>query len=127
MFHKLLDFGQAGDQLGALVRGIKRDEVKRGMVLCAPGTVKSHTKANSQVSLWLPVGGHKSWVTDILGEGCESPSGRLQDLVVNMLFENTVPPTPGSLIFWGRVVKAQVGGLVVNILFSKCCFLLPYS
>lgn len=50
MFHKLLDRGEAGDNLGALVRGLKREEVKRGMVLCAPGTVKSHTKFEAQVS-----------------------------------------------------------------------------
>ena len=49
MFHKLLDRGEAGDNLGALVRGLKREEVKRGMVLCAPGTVKSHTKFEAQV------------------------------------------------------------------------------
>ena len=49
MFHKLLDRGEAGDNLGALVRGLKRDEIRRGMVLCAPGTVKSHTKFEAQV------------------------------------------------------------------------------
>lgn len=49
MFHKSLEVGQAGDQLGALVRGVKRDDVRRGMVLCAPSTVKSHTKFNAQV------------------------------------------------------------------------------
>ena len=51
MFHKLLDRGEAGDNLGALVRGLKREEVKRGMVLCAPGTVKSHTKFEAQVTI----------------------------------------------------------------------------
>ena len=50
MFHKLLDRGEAGDNLGALVRGIKREDVKRGMILCAPGTVKSHTKFEAQVA-----------------------------------------------------------------------------
>ena len=50
MFRKLLDRGQAGDNLGALVRGLKREEVKRGMVLCAPGTLKSHTKFEAQVT-----------------------------------------------------------------------------
>ena len=49
MFHKTLEEGQAGDQLGALVRGVKREDVKRGMVLCLPGTVKSHTKFRAQV------------------------------------------------------------------------------
>lgn len=49
MFHKLLERGEAGDNLGALVRGVKREDVRRGMVLCAPGTVKSHTKFEAQV------------------------------------------------------------------------------
>lgn len=50
MFHKLLERGEAGDNLGALVRGLKREEVKRGMILCAPGTVRSHTKFEAQVT-----------------------------------------------------------------------------
>lgn len=52
MFHKILDRGEAGDNLGALVRGVKREDVRRGMVLCAPGTVKSHTKFEAQVCLF---------------------------------------------------------------------------
>lgn len=40
MFHQILDQAQAGDQLGALVRGMKRDEVRRGMILSKPGTYK---------------------------------------------------------------------------------------
>lgn len=51
MFHKSLDFSQAGDQVGVLVRGVKKDDVRRGMVLCAPGSVKSHTSFKAQVSL----------------------------------------------------------------------------
>ena len=49
MFRKLLDRGQAGDNLGALVRGVNREDVRRGMVLCARGSVKSHTKFIAQV------------------------------------------------------------------------------
>ena len=49
MFHKSLDVGQAGDQLGALLRGIKREDVRRGMVLCQPGTVTPHSKIKAQV------------------------------------------------------------------------------
>ena len=49
MFRKLLERGEAGDNLGALVRGVKRNEVRRGMVLCAPGTAKSHKKFKAQV------------------------------------------------------------------------------
>lgn len=41
MFHQILDEAQAGDQLGALVRGVKRDDIKRGMVMCKPGSVKA--------------------------------------------------------------------------------------
>lgn len=40
MFHQLLDQAQAGDQLGVLVRGVKRDDIRRGMILCKPGTHK---------------------------------------------------------------------------------------
>jgi elongation factor Tu len=43
MFRKLLDSGQAGDNIGALLRGTKREEVERGQVLCAPGSIKPHT------------------------------------------------------------------------------------
>ena len=49
MFHKSLDEGQAGDQLGALLRGVKREEIRRGMVLCAPGTMTPHSKFKAQV------------------------------------------------------------------------------
>ena len=49
MFRKLLDQGQAGDNVGALIRGVARDEVERGQVLCKPGTIKPHTDFNSEV------------------------------------------------------------------------------
>ena len=44
MFRKLLDSGEAGDNIGALLRGTKREEVERGQVLCAPGSITPHTK-----------------------------------------------------------------------------------
>ena len=49
MFRKLLDQGQAGDNVGALIRGVARDEVERGQVLCKPGTIKPHTDCASEV------------------------------------------------------------------------------
>ena len=49
MFHKTLDEGQAGDNVGLLLRGIDRDEVERGMVVAAPGSITPHTKFLSQV------------------------------------------------------------------------------
>jgi elongation factor Tu len=49
MFRKLLDQGQAGDNIGALLRGVKRDEVERGQVLAAPGSITPHTKFKAEV------------------------------------------------------------------------------
>ena len=49
MFRKLLDEGRAGDNVGILLRGTKRDEVERGQVLAAPGTITPHTKFTGQV------------------------------------------------------------------------------
>ena len=49
MFHKLLDQAEAGDNIGALLRGIQRTEIERGQVLAKPGTIKPHTHAIGQV------------------------------------------------------------------------------
>jgi elongation factor Tu len=49
MFRKLLDQGQAGDNVGILLRGTKREEVERGQVLCKPGSIKPHTHFSAEV------------------------------------------------------------------------------
>lgn len=49
MFRKLLDQAQAGDNIGALLRGVQRTEIERGQVLAKPGSIKPHTKFNAQV------------------------------------------------------------------------------
>ena len=49
MFRKLLDEAQAGDNIGALLRGIKREDIVRGQVLCKPGSITCHTKFTAQV------------------------------------------------------------------------------
>ena len=49
MFRKLLDQGQAGDNIGALVRGVSREDVERGQVLCKPGSVTPHTEFSAEV------------------------------------------------------------------------------
>ncbi len=49
MFRKTLDFAEAGDNIGALLRGITRDQVERGQVLCKPGSIHPHTKFSGQV------------------------------------------------------------------------------
>jgi len=66
MFHKQLDRGQAGDNLGALVRGVKREDVKRGMVMCAPGSIKSYSEFEAQVYILKKDEGgrHKPFVSN---------------------------------------------------------------
>ena len=49
MFRKLLDEAQAGDNIGALLRGVQRNEIERGQVLCKPGSIKCHKKFTAQV------------------------------------------------------------------------------
>ena len=49
MFHKLMDQAEAGDNIGALLRGVAKDEIERGQVLCKPGSVNPHTKFVGQV------------------------------------------------------------------------------
>jgi elongation factor Tu len=49
MFRKLLDEGRAGENIGALLRGVKREDVERGQVLAKPGTITPHTKFESEV------------------------------------------------------------------------------
>jgi len=49
MFRKLLDYAEAGDNVGILLRGVQRTEIERGQVICKPGTIKPHTKFKGQV------------------------------------------------------------------------------
>ena len=49
MFRKLLDYAEAGDNIGALLRGVAREDIERGQVLAAPGTITPHTKFNAEV------------------------------------------------------------------------------
>jgi len=49
MFHKTLEFAEAGDNVGLLLRGIKREDIERGQVLCKPGSVTPHTKFTGEI------------------------------------------------------------------------------
>ena len=49
MFHKLLDYAEAGDNIGALLRGVDKKSIERGQVLCKPGSIHPHTKFRGQV------------------------------------------------------------------------------
>src|SRR3954465_6083457 len=57
MFQKTLDQGQAGDNVGCLLRGIERDDIERGQVLAKPGSIKPHTKFSAQVYVLTKEGG----------------------------------------------------------------------
>ncbi|KAJ9082042.1 translation elongation factor Tu [Entomophthora muscae] len=49
MFHKMLDKGMAGDNMGCLLRGVKREQLSRGQIICAPGSIKPHKKFTAQL------------------------------------------------------------------------------
>jgi elongation factor Tu len=87
MFRKLLDEGRAGDNVGVLLRGIKRDEVERGQVLAHPGTITPHTKFEAEVYILSKEEGGRHTpffkgyrpqfyfrTTDVTG-ACELPEG----------------------------------------------------
>jgi elongation factor Tu len=87
MFRKLLDQGQAGDNVGVLLRGTKREEVERGQVLCKPGSIKPHTQFEAEVYVLTKEEGGRHTpffkgyrpqfyfrTTDVTG-ACELPAG----------------------------------------------------
>jgi elongation factor Tu len=87
MFRKLLDAGEAGDNVGVLLRGTKREEVERGQVLAKPGSITPHTKFEAEVYvLSKDEGGRHTpffngyrpqfyfWTTDVTG-ACDLPEG----------------------------------------------------
>ena len=87
MFRKLLDEGRAGDNVGILLRGTKRDEIERGQVLCKPGSINPHTKFEAEVYVLSKDEGGRHTpffngyrpqfyfrTTDVTG-ACELPSG----------------------------------------------------
>jgi len=87
MFRKLLDEGRAGDNVGVLLRGTKRDEVERGQVLCKPGSITPHTKFEAEVYILSKDEGGRHTpffngyrpqfyfrTTDVTG-ACELPAG----------------------------------------------------
>jgi elongation factor Tu len=87
MFRKLLDQGQAGDNVGVLLRGSKREDVERGQVLCKPGSINPHTKFEAEVYVLTKEEGGRHTpffkgyrpqfyfrTTDVTGE-CQLPDG----------------------------------------------------
>ena len=61
MFRKILDRGEAGDNVGILLRGIEKTDIKRGMVICKPGSVKPHDKFKAEVYILKERRGWKTY------------------------------------------------------------------
>ncbi|CAK9828802.1 Elongation factor Tu, mitochondrial [Anthophora retusa] len=67
MFHQTLEEAHAGDQMGALLRGLKRDDVRRGMILCKPGTMKAHDHLECQLYMLTSAeGGRKKPISNFI-------------------------------------------------------------
>ena len=78
MFHQTLDRAEAGDQVGALLRGIKRDDVRRGHVLAKPGTVSMHNHFAAQV-------------VQLVSLCCDVTENKFYTVLMSILSEYTVP------------------------------------
>jgi elongation factor Tu len=76
MFRKLLDQGQAGDNIGLLLRGTKREDVERGQVVCKPGSIKPHTEFEAEIYVLSKEEGgrHTPFFKDVTGD-CQLPDG----------------------------------------------------
>lgn len=67
MFHQTLEEAHAGDQMGALLRGLKREDVKRGMIMCKPGSMKAHDHMECQIYMLTPTeGGRKKPLSNLM-------------------------------------------------------------
>jgi elongation factor Tu len=83
MFRKLLDEGQAGDNIGALLRGTKKEDVERGQVLAKPGSITPHTNFEGQVYVLTKEEGgrHKPFFNELSAavlfpdDGCDGDGG----------------------------------------------------
>ena len=93
MFRKLLDEAETGDNIGALLRGVQRDEIERGQVLCQPGTIHPHTKFKGEVY--------------VLTEGRRRKTHTvLQRIQTAVLFQNDRRNRRSSASGWSRDVHA---------------------
>ncbi|PWN27530.1 putative TUF1-translation elongation factor TU, mitochondrial [Jaminaea rosea] len=116
MFHKELDRGEAGDNMGALLRGVKREQVRRGQVLIVPGSVKPCKKVTAQLYILTKEEG-----------GRYSPFGhgykpqlfiRTSDVTVQLHFPEGTPDAEEKLVMPGDSVE-MVGDLVHDIALEE--------
>lgn len=67
MFHQTLEEAEAGDQMGALLRGLKREDIRRGMIMCKPGSLKAYDHLECQMYMLTPTeGGRKKPINNLM-------------------------------------------------------------
>ncbi|XP_045608228.1 elongation factor Tu isoform X2 [Procambarus clarkii] len=107
MFHKTLEEGQAGDQMGALVRGLKRDDVVKGMIMAKPGTVKAYDHVEAQVYvLTKDEGGRQKPFTSFHQMQVYSKTWRCSSQIIVEDKEMIMPGEDAKLII--RLMKPMV-------------------
>lgn len=112
MFHKELDRGEAGDNMGALLRGVKREQIKRGMVLAFPGSVKSSKKFSA--SLYILTKEEGGRYTPFMNNYRPQLFIRTSDVTVGLTFPEGTPDMHEKMVLPGDNVE-MVGELVHDV------------
>lgn len=116
MFHKELDRGEAGDNMGALLRGLKRDQIQRGQVLAAPGTIKSHRRFLAQYYILTKDEGGRH--TPFVNNYRPQMFVRTSDVTVKLTWPEKEAVEEGRMVMPGENVLLQ-GELVHDIALEK--------
>ncbi|KZW02612.1 translation elongation factor Tu [Exidia glandulosa HHB12029] len=105
MFHKELDRGEAGDNMGALLRGVKREQVKRGQVICIPGTMKAVTKFMASVYILTKEEGGR--YTPFMQNYRPQLFIRTADITVELKFPEGTPDADEKMVMPGDHLDFQ--------------------
>ncbi|KDN43484.1 hypothetical protein RSAG8_06073, partial [Rhizoctonia solani AG-8 WAC10335] len=116
MFHKELDRGEAGDNMGALLRGVKREQVKRGQILCAPGSMKSVKKFKAQVYVLSKDEGGR--YTPFMSNYRPQLFIRTADVTVGLTFPTGTENPDEKMVMPGDNVEL-IGDLVHDVAMEK--------
>ncbi|RXK36402.1 translation elongation factor Tu [Tremella mesenterica] len=116
MFHKELERGEAGDNMGALLRGIKREQVRRGQVLVAPGSIKSVKKFKAQIYVLTKDEGGR--YTPFMAHYRPQLFIRTTDVTVSLTFPEGTPNAFEKLVMPGDTVE-MIGELVHDIALEQ--------
>jgi elongation factor Tu len=116
MFHKELDRGEAGDNMGALLRGFKREQLRRGQVIAAPGTIKSHRRFKAQLYILSNDEGGRH--TPFVNNYKPQMFVRTSDVTVKLTWPDEEVVEEGRMVMPGENVALQ-GELVHDIAMEK--------